>query len=47
MVNHAGSEMSNWQSLLFVVAFTALGDGFEVGSQGLVNAIETLELLVR
>lgn len=41
MGDHASSEMTNWQCLLLVIAFTALRNGLEVGSQSFVNAIET------
>ena len=39
MANHATTKRSNRQILLFIVAFVALGDGFNVGGHGLVNAI--------
>ena len=45
MGDHVSSQMSNWQCLLLVVAFAALGNGLEVGSQGFVDAIETLDSL--
>jgi len=40
--DHASSEMTNWQSLFLVVAFAALRNGLEVGSQGFVDTVETL-----
>ena len=45
MGDHVSSQMSNWQCLLLVIAFAALGNGLEVGSQGFVDAIETLGLV--
>lgn len=39
MANHATTKRSNRQILLFIVAFVAFGDGFDVGGHGLVNAI--------
>lgn len=42
MADHAGAQMRDRQSLLLVVAFTALGDGLDVGSHGFVDAINAL-----
>lgn len=38
--DHAASQVGNWEGLFLVITLAALGEGFNVCSHGLVNAVD-------